>query len=88
MGEQLLFYVLGVPMAFSAVLYTHRVAIREDQQMRMWGEGGSIMTNPNLHVRLRFRKLYEDYKPTLIHWKVWQPHPFPLDLVARQCRCV
>ena len=38
--------------------------------MRVWGEGESAITNPHLSVRLRFRKLYEDYKPPYVHWKV------------------
>ena len=63
-------FVLGVPLTFAAVLYTHRSAIVDDQLMRERGEGDTAMTNPNIRVRHRFRKLYEDYKPEFMYWKV------------------
>ncbi len=28
------------------------------------------MTNPNVHIRQRYKKLYEDYKPSGIYWKL------------------
>ncbi len=44
--------------------------ILADQTLRERGEGESTLTNPNLFVRRRFRKLYEDYKPKYSYWKL------------------
>ena len=44
--------------------------IVEDQRLRELGEGETALTNPNLYVRRRFRKLYEDYKPQFSYWKL------------------
>ena len=63
-------FILGVPGTFGAVLYRHREAIVDDQLMRERGEGDSALTNRNLRIRHRFRKLYEDYKPEFMFWKV------------------
>jgi hypothetical protein len=65
-----LLFILGVPGAFGAILYRHRQAIVDDQLMRERGEGDSALTNRNLDIRHRYRKLYEDYKPEFIFWKV------------------
>ncbi len=64
-------FILGVPGAFGAILYRHRQAIVDDQLMRERGEGDSALTNRNLSVRRRFRKLYEDYRPKFMFWKVY-----------------
>ena len=44
--------------------------IVDDQTLRERGEGETTLTNPNLFVRRRFRKLYEDYKPQFSYWKL------------------
>ena len=67
----MVFFVLGVPIAFGCTLMYNAAAITADQYMRVWGEGESALTNPHIHIRHRFRKLYEDYKPQFMYWKVW-----------------
>ena len=52
-------FVVGVPVGFAVVLLHHRTAITADQFLRVWGEGDSAVTNPNIHIRRRYRKLYE-----------------------------
>ena len=37
----------------------NRAAIVADQELRMRGEGDVALTNPNIRMRRRFRKLYE-----------------------------
>ena len=63
-------FVVGVPVVFAAILYFHRDEIVKDQTMRQNGEGDTFLTNPNIHVRYRYRKLYEDYKPKYAYWKL------------------
>jgi hypothetical protein len=63
-------FVLGLPSAFGAVLVYHRHSIVADQSLRSVGEGDSALTNPDIHIRRRFRKLYEDYKPHAMFWKL------------------
>ena len=55
----LLLFVVGVPAAFGAVVSFNRAAIVADQELRMRGEGDVALTNPNIRMRRRFRKLYE-----------------------------
>ncbi len=52
------------------MLWRYRREIYSDQLLRVRGEGESSLTNPNIHVRRRFRKLYEDYKPNTRYWKM------------------
>ena len=61
---------VGVPAAFGLVLLRNRSAIDADQRMREKGQGDTLMTNPYVHVRHRYRKLYEDYRPGLTYWKL------------------
>ena len=63
-------YGIGVPCTYGYFLWKHRDAIAADQAMRVKGEGESSLTNPNIHIRRRFRKLYEDYKPQYMYWKL------------------
>ncbi len=46
-------FVLGLPIAFSAFLWWNREAVREDQRMRERGEGDTAFTNPHFQVRHR-----------------------------------
>ena len=52
-------FVLGVPAGFGGLLAYHRRAMQSDQYLRVWGEGDTSVTNPNIHIRRRYRKLYE-----------------------------
>jgi hypothetical protein len=76
-GAMLALFTVGVPVLFAVLLFHNRAAIVADQRLRQRGEGDSIMTNPHIRVRQRYRKLYEDYKPQHMHWK--------LVLLARKC---
>ncbi len=69
-GFMVVVFVLGLPFAFGAVLVYHRHGISADQSLRSVGEGDSALTNPDIHIRRRFRKLYEDYKPHAMFWKL------------------
>ena len=63
-------YGLGIPCMFATILFIHRKAIRADQELRARGEGDIPANNPNIRVRHKFRKLYEDFKPSLSFWKL------------------
>ena len=63
-------YGVGLPLSFSYFLWKHNDAISADQALRVRGEGETSLTNPNISVRRRFRKLYEDYKPEYKYWKL------------------
>ena len=60
----------GLPASFGALLWGHRNAIYADQLLRVRGEGESALTNPHIHVRRRYRKLYEDFTPNRKYWKL------------------
>ena len=66
----LVLYGLGVPVLFGVLLRRQNDAIHLDQEMRARGEGETSLTNPHIHVRRRFRKLYEDYKPQFKYWRL------------------
>ena len=63
-------YGMGLPVLFGWLLSRQSDAIHCDQELRAWGEGESSLTNPNIHVRRRYRKLYEDYKPQFKYWRL------------------
>jgi hypothetical protein len=44
-------FVLGLPIAFSAFLWWNREAVGEDQRLRERGEGDTAFTNPHFQVR-------------------------------------
>jgi hypothetical protein len=66
----LVLYGFGLPLLFVWVLRTHRNAVFFDQLLRVRGEGESALTNPYIHIRRRFRKLYEDFTPNCKYWRV------------------
>ncbi len=63
-------FVVGVPALMAVVLYRNRRAIIDDQKLRQKGEGDTRLTNDNITTRHRYRKLYEDYQPQRLYWKV------------------
>ena len=67
---ELVVYCLGIPCMFATILFIHLKAIRADQELRARGEGDIPANNPNIRVRHKFRKLYEDFKPSLSFWKL------------------
>ena len=40
------------------------------QTLRANGEGENALTNPNIYIRRRYKKLYEDYKAPYMYWKL------------------
>ncbi len=69
-GLMLILYALGIPCLFALILLRHRRGIRFDQVLKQRGEGESPLTNPYLHLRRRYGKLYSDYKPELSWWRL------------------
>lgn len=63
-------YAVGIPLAFGYLLFHYRAQVRADQELKIRGEGSIPESNPNINVRKRFRKLYEDYKPHMFAWKM------------------
>jgi hypothetical protein len=64
-------YVVGLPVAFAVILVKHRAGIRFDQSLKLKGEGDTSLTNPYLHLRKRYGKLYGDYHPQFTYWKLF-----------------
>ncbi len=69
-GITILLYVLGLPIALAVCLAVNWRKVQLDQRLRERGEGDSALTNPHFHFRRRFRKVYEDYRPSFAYWKV------------------
>ncbi len=63
-------FVIGTPALFALVTYRHRTSIVADQKLRQEGAGDSLLTNPHISIRHRYRKLYEDFRPQFTYWKV------------------
>lgn len=66
----LLVYGCGIPLLIAVSLFVNRHAIHADQALRARGEGDNFLTNPNYATRLRFRKLYEDFRPGVAGWRM------------------
>jgi hypothetical protein len=66
----LILYGVGIPVLFAVLLVRNRRAIVADQTLRVRGEGDIKDTNPDFNTRRRFRKLYEDFQPNRVGWKV------------------
>ena len=69
-GVVLALYGLGVPLAFGAFLITNYDAVVSDQALRQAGSGDTALTNPHFRMRTRYRKIYEDYNPRFVYWKL------------------
>lgn len=63
-------YGVGIPSLFAAVVRYYREDIKYDQALRSRGEGDS-MANPVIRTRIRFAKLYMDFKPEVYYWRLW-----------------
>ncbi len=50
-------YGLGIPALFAFLLWRYRKEITADQRLRAKAEGETSLTNPQIHIRRRFRKL-------------------------------
>jgi hypothetical protein len=67
----ILAYVLGLPAALVVFIAFNWRKVQRDQRLRELGEGDSALTNPHFYFRRRFRKVYEDFRPSLAYWKVF-----------------
>ena len=56
-GTCIVAYGVGLPCLFAFFLHKYRAEITADQRMRARAEGETSLTNPNIHIRRRFRKL-------------------------------
>ena len=56
-GISIVAYGVGLPCLFAFFLHKYRAEITADQRMRARAEGETSLTNPNIHIRRRFRKL-------------------------------
>jgi hypothetical protein len=63
-------YGLGIPCIFVFVLRTYRNEIRADQVLRASGVGDDAGENPQLFVRKRYQKLYNDFRPEFFYWRL------------------
>ena len=50
-------YCVGAPLALIAIVYRNRVAMREDQLLRVHGEGSTRATNPHYDFRKKYFKV-------------------------------
>lgn len=66
----LIVYGLGIPGLFGWIVWHYRQDIRYDQAQRSRGEGDT-MANPVIRTRIRFAKLYMDFKPEVYYWRLW-----------------
>lgn len=69
-SASLIVYGLGIPSLFGWIVWHYRADIRFDQAQRSRGEGDS-MANPVIRTRVRFAKLYMDFKPEVYYWRLW-----------------
>lgn len=56
-GLCIVLYGLGLPVLFAFLLWRYRREITADQRLRAKAEGETSLTNPQIHIRRRFRKL-------------------------------
>jgi hypothetical protein len=55
-------YGVGIPLVFMYVLGVYKREIKADQELRMSGLGDTRAENPQLSVRKRYQKLYNDFR--------------------------
>jgi hypothetical protein len=66
----LIVYGMGIPVLFATVLARHRDAVRVDQTLWLLGRGSSRLDNPHYSVRHRYARLYQDYRPRYLYWRL------------------
>ena len=62
-------YSIGIPLWFAYVLVRHKDAMKQDQLLRAQGLGDDT-SNPNLAVRRRYSRLYVDFRPETVGWRL------------------
>ena len=63
-------YGVGIPGLIAGILFRYRKLIVEDQLLKEVGKGDSPKENPNLHVRKRFGRVYNDFKARYYYWRL------------------
>ena len=63
-------YGVGIPLMFLAVLASYRREVCADQKLRAIGLGDVADENPQLFVRKRYQKLYNDFQPEFYYWRL------------------
>ena len=56
--------------ACSYILFAYRKEIVRDQKLRAIAAGDTKSDNPQLFVRQRFQKLYNDFRPEFFYWRL------------------
>lgn len=63
-------YGVGIPLFFGVVVFYFRAEIRFDQALKARGEGDNDVSNPAFHIRKRYKKVYEDFRPQRYYWRI------------------
>ena len=63
-------YGVGIPGLIAGILFHYRKLIVEDQLLKEVGKGDSPKENPNLHVRKRFGRVYNDFRARYYYWRL------------------
>jgi hypothetical protein len=66
----LILFGVGVPVWFGTVLFRYRDVISRDQALRAKGEGWSEVSNQHILFRLKWQRLYRDFKPQAMWWRL------------------
>ena len=61
-------YSIGFPAIVALILLTHQTEIREDQLLRAHDLGDRPNENVHYKFRLKFHKLYYQFKPDYYYW--------------------
>ena len=60
----------GLPLLYAALLRYPGRAMFLDQLLRVRNAGETALTNPHSSTRRRYRKLYEDFTPNCLSWRL------------------
>ena len=63
-------YGAGIPLLIASVLLTFRKQIVVDQALKEVGKGDLLSENPNLAIRKRFGRVYNDFKAKYYYWRL------------------
>jgi hypothetical protein len=71
-------YGLGTILVFAVLTYVHKRSMKDDQELRARGMGECRASNPQFHLRKRLGKLYMDYRPACVWYRL-------VSLVKKAC---
>ena len=66
----ILLHIIGLPAFTMVKLFQNRVAVLQDQTLRMHGEGGKSDENPWFDFRSRYHTLYSRFHPDYYYWRL------------------